>query len=199
MTTRSARSTRRRWSSLASSGATPSLSSACSSHLCLCCLEGAIVTPESVRARPVWQLCTEALARRSSLMRARQEDKSADARDRHLPCSPFYLHLFTRFFTLAQSSGRSPPIRGKKRKDTVLICLSSDDVEEGKIQMNRGACLFTRRRHRRKLSSLTLYAIQSHVTTSASGSATFARFMLAQTSSTASGSTSCLLTTRSRA
>ena len=30
-------------------------------------------------------------------------------------------------------------IRGKKRRDTVLICLSSDDVEEGKIQMNRVA------------------------------------------------------------
>ena len=29
--------------------------------------------------------------------------------------------------------------RGKKRRDTVLICLSSDDVEEGKIQMNKVA------------------------------------------------------------
>ncbi|KDN47033.1 hypothetical protein RSAG8_03810, partial [Rhizoctonia solani AG-8 WAC10335] len=28
-------------------------------------------------------------------------------------------------------------VRGKKRKDTVLICLSSDDVDEGKIQMNK--------------------------------------------------------------
>ena len=28
---------------------------------------------------------------------------------------------------------------GKKRHDTVLICLSSDDVEEGKIQMNKVA------------------------------------------------------------
>ena len=28
---------------------------------------------------------------------------------------------------------------GKKRRDTVLICLSSDDVEEGKIQMNKVA------------------------------------------------------------
>ncbi|KAG8991160.1 AAA ATPase cdc48, partial [Tulasnella sp. 427] len=28
-------------------------------------------------------------------------------------------------------------VRGKKRKDTVLICLSSDDVPEGKIQMNK--------------------------------------------------------------
>ena len=30
-------------------------------------------------------------------------------------------------------------VRGKKRRDTVLICLSSDDVEEGKIQMNKVA------------------------------------------------------------
>ncbi|KAE9393993.1 valosin-containing protein [Gymnopus androsaceus JB14] len=30
-------------------------------------------------------------------------------------------------------------IRGKKRRDTVLICLSSDDVDEGKIQMNKVA------------------------------------------------------------
>ena len=30
-------------------------------------------------------------------------------------------------------------LRGKKRRDTVLICLSSDDVEEGKIQMNKVA------------------------------------------------------------
>ncbi|KAF8329412.1 P-loop containing nucleoside triphosphate hydrolase protein [Cantharellus anzutake] len=30
-------------------------------------------------------------------------------------------------------------VRGKKRKDTVLICLSSDDVEEGRIQMNKVA------------------------------------------------------------
>jgi transitional endoplasmic reticulum ATPase len=29
--------------------------------------------------------------------------------------------------------------RGKKRRDTVLICLSSDDVEEGRIQMNKVA------------------------------------------------------------
>ncbi len=28
--------------------------------------------------------------------------------------------------------------RGKKRKDTVLICLSSDEVDEGKISMNKG-------------------------------------------------------------
>ena len=28
---------------------------------------------------------------------------------------------------------------GKKRRDTVLICLSSDDVEEGRIQMNKVA------------------------------------------------------------
>ncbi|RXK39200.1 transitional endoplasmic reticulum ATPase [Tremella mesenterica] len=30
-------------------------------------------------------------------------------------------------------------VRGKKRKDTVLICLSQDDVEEGKIAMNKVA------------------------------------------------------------
>jgi transitional endoplasmic reticulum ATPase len=30
-------------------------------------------------------------------------------------------------------------VRGKKRRDTVLICLSSDDVEEGRIQMNKVA------------------------------------------------------------
>jgi transitional endoplasmic reticulum ATPase len=31
--------------------------------------------------------------------------------------------------------------RGKKRKDTVLIVLSSDDVDEGKIQLNKGKTL----------------------------------------------------------
>ncbi|KAF6753426.1 P-loop containing nucleoside triphosphate hydrolase protein [Ephemerocybe angulata] len=30
-------------------------------------------------------------------------------------------------------------VRGKKRKDTVLICLSNDDVEEGRIQLNKVA------------------------------------------------------------
>ncbi|KAG6817312.1 hypothetical protein H0H87_010329 [Tephrocybe sp. NHM501043] len=30
-------------------------------------------------------------------------------------------------------------VRGKKRRDTVLICLSSDDVEEGRIQINKVA------------------------------------------------------------
>lgn len=30
-------------------------------------------------------------------------------------------------------------LRGKKRRDTVLICLSSDDVEDGRIQMNKVA------------------------------------------------------------
>lgn len=30
-------------------------------------------------------------------------------------------------------------MRGKRRKDTVLICLSQDDIEEGKICMNKGA------------------------------------------------------------
>ena len=29
-------------------------------------------------------------------------------------------------------------VRGKRRKDTVLICLSQDDVDEGKIAMNKG-------------------------------------------------------------
>lgn len=33
------------------------------------------------------------------------------------------------------------PVRGKKRRDTVLICLSQDDVEEGKIAMNKGKSL----------------------------------------------------------
>lgn len=30
-------------------------------------------------------------------------------------------------------------LSGKKRRDTVLICLSSDDVEDGRIQMNKVA------------------------------------------------------------
>jgi len=29
-------------------------------------------------------------------------------------------------------------VRGKRRKDTVLICLSQDDVDEGKIALNKG-------------------------------------------------------------
>ena len=33
---------------------------------------------------------------------------------------------------------RDLAVRGKRRKDTVLICLSQDDVEEGKIAMNKG-------------------------------------------------------------
>lgn len=32
-------------------------------------------------------------------------------------------------------------VRGKRRKDTVLICLSQDDVEEGKIALNKGTRL----------------------------------------------------------
>lgn len=36
----------------------------------------------------------------------------------------------------AESTNRA--VRGKRRKDTVLICLSQDDVEEGKICMNKG-------------------------------------------------------------
>ncbi len=29
-------------------------------------------------------------------------------------------------------------VRGKRRKDTVLICLSQDDIEEGKVALNKG-------------------------------------------------------------
>ncbi|KLT43524.1 putative cell division cycle protein 48 [Cutaneotrichosporon oleaginosum] len=45
--------------------------------------------------------------------------------------------------TLGLFRGDTVIIRGKRRKDTVLICLSQDDVEEGKICMNkvaRGNC-----------------------------------------------------------
>ncbi|KAL0576749.1 AAA ATPase cdc48 [Marasmius crinis-equi] len=41
--------------------------------------------------------------------------------------------------TLQLFRGDTIIIRGKKRRDTVLICLSSDDVDEGKIQMNKVA------------------------------------------------------------
>ncbi|KAI0766149.1 valosin-containing protein [Trametes elegans] len=41
--------------------------------------------------------------------------------------------------TLQLFRGDTIIVRGKKRRDTVLICLSSDDVEEGKIQMNKVA------------------------------------------------------------
>ncbi|QRV73907.1 AAA family ATPase [Ceratobasidium sp. AG-Ba] len=41
--------------------------------------------------------------------------------------------------TLQLFRGDTIIVRGKKRKDTVLICLSSDDVDEGKIQMNKVA------------------------------------------------------------
>ncbi|OBZ73727.1 Cell division control protein 48 [Grifola frondosa] len=41
--------------------------------------------------------------------------------------------------TLQLFRGDTIIVRGKKRHDTVLICLSSDDVEEGKIQMNKVA------------------------------------------------------------
>ncbi|TIB37873.1 hypothetical protein E3P86_02020 [Wallemia ichthyophaga] len=41
--------------------------------------------------------------------------------------------------TLGLFRGDTIIVRGKKRKDTVLICLSSDDVDEGKIQMNKVA------------------------------------------------------------
>jgi transitional endoplasmic reticulum ATPase len=40
--------------------------------------------------------------------------------------------------TLGLFRGDTIIVRGKKRKDTVLICLSSDDVEEGKIALNKG-------------------------------------------------------------
>ncbi|KNZ56827.1 cell division cycle protein 48 [Puccinia sorghi] len=39
--------------------------------------------------------------------------------------------------TLSLFRGDTIIVRGKKRKDTVLIVLSSDDVDEGKIQMNK--------------------------------------------------------------
>lgn len=40
--------------------------------------------------------------------------------------------------TLGLFRGDTIIVRGKKRKDTVLICLSSDDIEEGKIALNKG-------------------------------------------------------------
>lgn len=45
--------------------------------------------------------------------------------------------------TLGLFRGDTVIVRGKRRKDTVLICLSQDDVDEGKIAMNkvaRGNC-----------------------------------------------------------
>ncbi|TRM58755.1 P-loop containing nucleoside triphosphate hydrolase protein [Schizophyllum amplum] len=41
--------------------------------------------------------------------------------------------------TLSLFRGDTIIVRGKKRRDTVLICLSSDDVEEGRIQVNKVA------------------------------------------------------------
>ncbi|KAK0473812.1 hypothetical protein EDD18DRAFT_1397034 [Armillaria luteobubalina] len=41
--------------------------------------------------------------------------------------------------TLSLCRGDTIIIRGKKQRDTVLICPSSDDVEEGRIQMNKVA------------------------------------------------------------
>jgi transitional endoplasmic reticulum ATPase len=41
--------------------------------------------------------------------------------------------------TLGLFRGDTIIVRGKKRKDTVLICLSSDDVEEGRIAINKGS------------------------------------------------------------
>lgn len=43
--------------------------------------------------------------------------------------------------TLGLFRGDTIIVRGKKRKDTVLIVLMSEDVDEGKIQMNKGAHL----------------------------------------------------------
>lgn len=42
-------------------------------------------------------------------------------------------------FTSPYDPYRLIPYRGKKRRDTVLICLTSDDVEEGRIQLNKVA------------------------------------------------------------
>ncbi|WVR04818.1 hypothetical protein IAU60_001830 [Kwoniella sp. DSM 27419] len=41
--------------------------------------------------------------------------------------------------TLGLFRGDTIIVRGKRRKDTVLICLSQDDIEEGKIAMNKVA------------------------------------------------------------
>ncbi|KAJ7582282.1 P-loop containing nucleoside triphosphate hydrolase protein [Mycena floridula] len=41
--------------------------------------------------------------------------------------------------TLGLFRGDTVTIRGKKRRDTVLICLSSDDIADGRIQMNKVA------------------------------------------------------------
>ena len=41
--------------------------------------------------------------------------------------------------TLGNFSSDTILVKGKKRKDTVLICLSSEDVDAGKIQMNKAA------------------------------------------------------------
>ncbi|KAG9313186.1 P-loop containing nucleoside triphosphate hydrolase protein [Chiua virens] len=41
--------------------------------------------------------------------------------------------------TLSLFRGDTVIVRGKKRRDTVLICLSSDEVEEGRIQLNKVA------------------------------------------------------------
>lgn len=40
--------------------------------------------------------------------------------------------------TLALFKGDTIICKGKKRKDTVLIVLTDENVEEGKIQMNKG-------------------------------------------------------------
>lgn len=43
--------------------------------------------------------------------------------------------------TLALFKGDTIICKGKKRKDTVLIVLTDENVEEGKIQMNKGRFL----------------------------------------------------------
>ncbi|GAA5867963.1 hypothetical protein JCM3774_004740 [Rhodotorula dairenensis] len=46
--------------------------------------------------------------------------------------------------TLQLFRGDTIIVRGKKRKDTVLIVLSSEDVDEGRIQINKGTLLHAR-------------------------------------------------------
>lgn len=46
--------------------------------------------------------------------------------------------------TLALFKGDTIICKGKKRKDTVLIVLTDENVEEGKIQMNKGQYLTSR-------------------------------------------------------
>jgi hypothetical protein len=92
---------------------------------------------------------------------------------------------------------RGMQIRGKKRKDTVLICLSSDEVDEGKISMNKGWSDRIDHFDGEQQSTnrplfyrfFVLSFRQSHGTTFVSSSVIFAMFMLVMTSSTARGFT----------